>query len=235
MRVSLVSETLERFEAGLVVDDGTWFVLRLLVAEVVTELASADELSLTVVKDHLSVVHVSVGLGLLFGLLHEIILLSGLNFLLRRLLRPPHCVGLFVAPVESLESVYLLLGHVLLPAGVPLGELALVLDVLAASAVCADDLLTQRFAATLPACRIVDRVERLVISRERGSAAPQLSFALRALVRGEALPLQLVVLDQLVGADVVDGPLVGNVFAHLVEVLLDSLVDLRKAFGSDRG
>ena len=51
----------------------------------------------------------------------------------------------------------------------------------------------------------------------------------------EAFLLQLVVLDQLVGADVVDGPLVGNVFAHLVEVLLDSLVDLRKAFGSDRG
>ena len=137
--------------------------------------------------------------------------------------------------MESLESVYLLLGHVLLPAGVPLGELALVLDVLAASAVCADDLLTQRFAATLPACRVVDRVERLVIRRERGSTAPQLSLALRALVCGEALPLQLVVLDQLVGADVVDGPLVGNVFAHLVEVLLDSLVDLRKAFGSDRG
>ena len=42
------------------------------------------------------------------------------------------------------------------------------------------------------------------------------------LVRGEALLLQLVVLDQLVGANIVDGLLVCNVLAHLIEVLLDA-------------
>ena len=136
-------------------DSDALFILYLLISEIISKLASTDELSMIVVKDHLSVVYISVAARLVFGFFHEIILFCSLN-LMGRARRPSHRFRLFVATLKPFESIYLLLRHVLHPTDVSLGELLLVLDVFVASVILASRFLALHFGASLPTRWVVN-------------------------------------------------------------------------------
>ena len=195
--------------------DRAWSTWNLFEAFISSKLTLVDYACRIIFKSHFSIIKIHLIADLiLFCFFHEIVgFQNGLIDLSGSLLK------LSITSLKSFQPIDLFLWHVLHPTYITVCKLSCLFT--SSSAILLLLLLLILFYASLPAGRIVDWVKWFLVSC-------QFCFALSVLMSSKATSLELVVLDELVRANIVNRFLLGDVFADLIERLFYSLIDLFK-------